>query len=110
MGRDRFTDGGADRPPDAQANLNWSDKGVQRPVKNLGWLQRNASHVENLTYERHPDSPQGATLKASGSHPDRGSFSYEIPFESREIMRDWVGRKRNLQHVDIEDRLRDGSV
>jgi hypothetical protein len=110
VSRDRFEERPDAAPrADAQAKLNWQDKGVSRPVKNLGWLKRNSSHVSNLVYERGVGEGD-AVLKAEGQHPTRGHFAYEIPFASREVMRDWVGGSRSWQHVSVEDRLRDGGA
>jgi hypothetical protein len=95
---------------DARAKLNWQDRGVSRPVKNLGWLQRNSAHVSNIVYERGAGD-HDAVLKARGQHPTRGSFEYEVPFASREVMRGWVGKARSRwDHVSVEDRLRDGGA
>jgi hypothetical protein len=108
VGRERF-DGPQERSG-GQARLNWQDRGVQRPVKNLGWLQRNSQHVSNLVYERGQGSSD-AVLRAQGQHPDRGHFDYEIPFADREVMRNWVGNSRSRwNHVSVEDRLRDGGA
>ena len=107
VGRQRFEEG--ETPVAARrAQLNWSDKGVQRPVKNLGWLQRNSKHVTDLSYDRSSDSD--AVLRARGQHPVRGNFSYEIPFASREAMRGWVSSSPRWNHVSIEDNLRDGGA
>jgi hypothetical protein len=108
VSRDRFEERGAPSA-DAQAHLSWDSSGVSRPVKNLGWLKRNSAHVSNLVYER-GSGDHDAVLKAQGEHPTRGSFAYEIPFASREVMRDWVGNSRSWGDVPVEDRLRDGDV
>lgn len=108
MGRERFD--GAQERRGGQAQLNWKDRGVQRPVKNLGWLQRNSQHVTSMVYDR-GSGESDAVLRASGQHPTRGQFDYEIPFADREVMRNWVGGSRTRwAHVNVEDRLRDGSV
>lgn len=92
------------------ARLLWSDKGVTRPVKDLGWLQRNSAHVTEIAFERGRDDSD-ATLKATGMHPTRGRFEYEIPFADRSVMREWVGGSRSRwDHVSVEDRLRDGGA
>lgn len=115
--RARFGGGGenalprADVPaPSAQAQLKWIDRGVQRSVKDLGWLQRNSAHVTNMIYDR-GKGDSDAVLRASGQHPTRGNFEYEIPFADRSVMRSWVGNSRSRwDHVLVEDRLRDGGA
>ena len=111
VNRQRFSEEPADTPNSArQARLHWSERGIQRPVKNLGWLQRNSKYVTGMSYDRGRDGSD-AVLRAQGQHPDRGSFEYEIPFASREVMRSWVGNSRTRwNHVTIEDNLRDGGA
>ncbi len=113
VSRERFASQATDNVSDEQvrAQLEWSDSGIRRPVKDLGWLQRNSTHVSQLTFDRGSPGRGSSVLRASGQHPIRGRFEYEIPFASRDAMRDWVSTARSRwDHVNIEDKLYDGGA
>ena len=98
------SDGGPPPP-----RLHWSDKGVDRNVKDLGWLQRNASHATHVTFSPSQDPDYEAVLKVQGVHPERGPFEHSVGFSNRDAMRQWVTSSPRFNHVFLEDRMRDSN-
>jgi hypothetical protein len=74
--------------------------GIEKPVKNLGWLIRHASKVERIFLS---DRDDGAKCGCKFVARLMDGRIYTTSFNSYEICKDWISRRRNLRGVIVTD-------
>jgi hypothetical protein len=74
--------------------------GIEKPVKNLGWLIRHASEVESIFLS---DRNDGAKCGCVFSARLTDGRVYVTSFNDYGICKDWISRRRNLKGVIVTD-------